>query len=61
MSAHQEQKRFMKRQLGLLSGEMNATLLSRIQQFNYYLEYIPRTGNNFDTNHIWECWDASLH
>jgi hypothetical protein len=43
--AYQEQKRFMKRHLGLPSGQMITILLSTIQQFNRYLPYLPRTRN----------------
>jgi hypothetical protein len=45
----QEQKRFMKRHLGLPGGKMTTTLLSRIQKFNWYLPYLPGMGNKFDT------------
>jgi hypothetical protein len=48
--ARQEQIRFMKRPLGLPSGQMTTTLLRRIQQFNRYLTYLPGTGNKFDTD-----------
>jgi hypothetical protein len=50
----QEQKRFMKRHLGLPSGQMTTTLLSRTQQFNQYLPYLPGTGNKFDADDIRE-------
>jgi hypothetical protein len=46
--ACQEQKRFMKRHLGLPMGQMTTTLLSRIQQFSRYSPYLPGTGNKFD-------------
>jgi hypothetical protein len=52
--ACQEQKRFMKRHLGLSSGQMTTTLLSRIQQFNRYLPYLPGTGNKFDADDVRE-------
>ena len=48
LKARQEQKRFMIRNLGLLSIIMATALLSRIQQFNRYLQYLPGTGNKFD-------------
>jgi hypothetical protein len=45
--ACQEQKRFMKMQLGLSSGQMTTTFLSRIQQLNRYLPYLLGTVNKF--------------
>jgi hypothetical protein len=59
-TARQEQKRFMKRHLGLPSGHMTTTLLSRIQQFNRYLKYLPGTGNKFDSDDIREMVYNSL-
>jgi hypothetical protein len=53
-TARQEQKRFMKRHLGV------TTLLSRIQQFNRYLQYLPGTGNKFDSDDIREMEYNSL-
>jgi hypothetical protein len=50
--ACQEQERFMKWHLGLPSGQMTTTLLSRIQQFNRYLPYLPGTGNKFDIDDV---------
>jgi hypothetical protein len=44
----------MKRHLGLPSGHMTITLLSRIQQFNSCLPYLPGTGNKFDTDDVRE-------
>jgi hypothetical protein len=59
--AHQEHKRFMKRHLGLLSGQMTTTLLSRIQQFNRYLPYLPEMGNSkFDADDVREMVDNVL-
>jgi hypothetical protein len=52
--ARQEQKIFMKRHLGLPSGQMAITLLSRIQKFNRYLPYLPGMGNKFDTDDVRE-------
>jgi hypothetical protein len=52
--ARQKQKRFMKRHLGLPSGQMTTTFLSRIQQFNRYLPYLPWTGNKFDADDVRE-------
>jgi hypothetical protein len=52
--ARQGQKRFMKRHLGLPSGQMTTTLLIRIQQFNRYLPYLPGIGNKFDSDDIRE-------
>jgi hypothetical protein len=52
--ACQEQKRFMKRHLGIPSGQMTITLLSRIQQFNRYLPYLPGAGNKFDADDVRE-------
>jgi hypothetical protein len=52
--ARQEQKRFMKRNLGLPSGQMTTTLLSRIQKFNRYLPHLLGTGNKFDADDIRE-------
>jgi uncharacterized ubiquitin-like protein YukD len=48
----QEQKRFMKRHLGLPSVQITTTLLSRIQQFNRYLPYLPGMGNKFDADDV---------
>jgi hypothetical protein len=50
----QEQKRFMKRHLRLPSGKMTTTLLTRIQQFNRWIPYLPRTGKKFDADEIRE-------
>jgi hypothetical protein len=50
----------MKRHLGLPSGQMTTTLLSRIQQFNRYLPYIPGTGNKFDADEVREIVYNSL-
>jgi hypothetical protein len=50
--ARQEQKRFMKRHLGLPSGQLTTTLQSMIQQFNSYLPYLPGKGNKFDADDI---------
>jgi hypothetical protein len=58
--ARQEQKRFMKRHLGLPSGQMTTILLSRIQQFNRYLPYSPGIGNKFDTDDVREMVYYSL-
>jgi hypothetical protein len=44
----------MKRHLGLPSGKMTTTLLSRIQQFNSYLSYLPGMGNKFDADDVRE-------
>jgi hypothetical protein len=52
--ARQEQKRFMKRNLGLPIGQMITILLSRIQQLNRYLPNLPGTGNKFDADDIRE-------
>jgi hypothetical protein len=52
--ACQEQKRFMKRHLGLPSRQITTTLLSRIQQFNGFLPYLPGTGNKFDADDVRE-------
>jgi hypothetical protein len=52
--ARQEQKRFMKRHLGLSSGQMTKTFSRKIQQINRYLPYLPGTGNKFDTDDIRE-------
>jgi hypothetical protein len=52
--ALQEHKRFMKRHLGLPNEQMTTTLLSRIQQFNRYLPYLPGIGNKFDANDVRE-------
>jgi hypothetical protein len=59
-TARQEQKCFMKRHLGLPSGHMTMTLLSRIQQLNRYLQYLPGTGNKFDPDDIREMVYNSL-
>jgi Reverse transcriptase (RNA-dependent DNA polymerase) len=59
-TARQEQKRFMKRHLGLPGGHTTTTLLSRIQQFNRYLQYLPGTGNKFDSDDIREMVYNSL-
>jgi hypothetical protein len=50
----------MKRHLGLPSGHMTTTLLSRIQQFNCYLQYLPGTGNKFNPDDIREMIYNSL-
>jgi hypothetical protein len=50
----QEQKRFMKRHLGLPTGQMTTTLLGRIQQYDMYLPYLPGTGNKFDADDVRE-------
>ena len=39
---------------------MTTTLLSRIQQFNRYLQYLPGTGNKFDSDDIREMVYNSL-
>jgi hypothetical protein len=52
--AYQEQKRLMKRHLGLPNEQMITTLLSRIQQFSRYLPYLPGTGNKFDADDVRE-------
>ena len=41
-SACQEQKRFMKRRLGLPNNYLTATLLNRLQQFNRYISHTYR-------------------
>jgi hypothetical protein len=48
--AHQEQKRFITRHLVLPRGKIATIPLSRIQQFNRYLPYLPGTGNKFDAD-----------
>jgi hypothetical protein len=40
--------------MGLPIGQMATTLLSRIQQFNRYLAYLPGTGNKFDADNVRE-------
>jgi hypothetical protein len=52
--ACQKQKRFMKRHLGLPSGQMTTTLLSKIQQFNRHLPYSFGTSNKFDADDVRE-------
>jgi hypothetical protein len=44
--ACQEEKRFMKRHLGLPSSQLATTLQSRIQQFNPYLPYLSGIRKN---------------
>jgi uncharacterized ubiquitin-like protein YukD len=44
----------MKRHLGLPSGQMTTTILSRIQQFNRYIPYLPWTDNKFDADEVIE-------
>jgi hypothetical protein len=39
---------------GLPSGQMTTTLLSRMQQFNRYLPYLPGTGNKFEADQVRE-------
>jgi hypothetical protein len=51
---YQEQKRLMKRHLGLPSRQITTTLLSGIQQFNRYLPYLPGLGNKFDADDVRE-------
>jgi hypothetical protein len=53
-TARQEQKRFMKHNVGLPSNQLTSALLSRLQQFNRYLPYLPGVGNKFDPNDIRE-------
>ena len=53
-TTRQEQKRFMKRNVGLPSDQLTAALLSRLQQFNRYLPYLPGVGNKFDPDDIRE-------
>jgi hypothetical protein len=38
----------MKRNVGLPSDQLTSALLSRLQQFNRYLPYLPGVGNNPD-------------
>jgi hypothetical protein len=58
--ARQKRKRFMRRHLGLPSGQMTTTLLSRIQQLNRYLPYLPGTGNKFDADDVREMVNNAL-
>jgi hypothetical protein len=51
-TARQEQKCFMKRNVGLPSNQLTSALLSRLQQFNRYLPYLPGVGNKFNPNNI---------
>jgi len=59
-TARQEQKRFMKHNLGLPTDQLTTTLLARIRQFNRYLPYLPGTGNKFDPGDIREMLYNSL-
>jgi hypothetical protein len=52
-TARQEQKCFMKH-VGLPSDQLTSALLSRLQQFNRYLPYLPDVGNKFDPDDISE-------
>jgi hypothetical protein len=42
----------MKRNVGLPSDQLTSALLSRLQQFNRYLPYLPGVGNKFDPDDI---------
>jgi hypothetical protein len=53
-TARQEQKRFMKRNVGLPSNQLTSALLSWLPQFNRYLPYLPGVGNKFDPDDIRE-------
>ena len=44
----------MKRSIGLPNDQLTSTLLSRLQQFNRYLLYLPGTGSKFDAADIRE-------
>jgi hypothetical protein len=44
----------MKRKVGLPSNQLTLALLSRLQQFNRYLPYLPGVRNKFDPNDIRE-------
>lgn len=51
-NARQEQKRFMKRRLGLPSNYLTATLLNRIEQLNRFLPFLPGNGLKFESDNI---------
>jgi hypothetical protein len=44
----------MERHLGLSSGQMTVRLLSRIQQLNPCITYLPKIGNKFVSGNIQE-------
>jgi hypothetical protein len=51
-NARQEQKRFMKRRLGLQSNYLTATLFNCIEQLNCFLPFLPGNGLKFESDDI---------
>ena len=50
----------MKHHLGLPNSYMTTALLSRIQQFNRYLQYLPGMDNKFELDGI-KKWSTILY
>jgi hypothetical protein len=53
-TAWQEQKRFMKCNIGLPGDQLTLVLFSPLHQFNRYISYLPGVRNKFDPDNIRE-------
>jgi hypothetical protein len=53
-TARQEQKRLMRRHIGLPHDQLTTSLFSRLQQLNRYIPYLPGEGNKMEADDLRE-------